>query len=54
MSDVVILVLQFFCGISSIVLKPSYYLAIQFVLSDEYNNLRAEQRQQLLHVSNEK
>nr|XP_018670625.1 structural maintenance of chromosomes protein 3-like isoform X2 [Ciona intestinalis] len=29
--------------------KSNFFCAIQFVLSDEYNNLRAEQRQQLLH-----
>jgi len=29
--------------------KSNFFCAIQFVLSDDYNNLRAEQRQQLLH-----
>jgi len=29
--------------------KSNFFCAIQFVLSDEYNNLRAEQRAQLLH-----
>ncbi|XP_065176862.1 structural maintenance of chromosomes protein 3-like [Sycon ciliatum] len=29
--------------------KSNFFFAIQFVLSDEFNNLRPEQRQQLLH-----
>lgn len=38
----------------NVVIKPDLFLlillsAIQFVLSDEFNHLRAEQRQALLH-----
>ncbi|XP_065648082.1 structural maintenance of chromosomes protein 3 isoform X2 [Hydra vulgaris] len=29
--------------------KSNFFLAIQFVLSDEFNNMRQEERQQLLH-----
>lgn len=34
-----------------LILNFFYFVAIQFVLSDEFSHLRAEQRQALLHES---